>query len=49
VAEGPAVVSDEYMAGFWVIEAADDETARALALEASNACNRRIEVRAFLR
>ena len=49
VTNGPAVISDEYMAGFWVIEAADDDTARALALEASNACNRRIEVRAFLR
>jgi hypothetical protein len=49
VTDGPAVVSDEYMAGFWVIEAADNETARDLALEASRACNRRIEVRAFLR
>ena len=49
VTNGPAVVSDEYMAGFWVIEAVDDETARALALEASHACNRCIEVRAFLR
>lgn len=49
VVQGPAVVSDEYMSGFWVIEASDDEIARSLALEASLACNRRIEVRAFLR
>lgn len=49
VNQGPAVVSDEYMSGFWVIEAKDDATARELALEASLACNRKIELRAFLR
>ena len=49
VINGPAVASDEYMSGFWVIEAADDATARELALEASQACNRKIELRAFLR
>ena len=49
VVNGPAVESDEYMSGFWVIEASDDATARELALEASLACNRRIEVRAVLR
>ncbi len=49
VVNGPAVTSDEYMSGFWVIEATDDATARELALEASQACNRKIELRAFLR
>ena len=49
VINGPAVTSDEYMSGFWVIEAANDATARELALEASQACNRKIELRAFLR
>lgn len=49
VINGPAVTSDEYMSGFWVIEATDDATARDLALEASQACNRKIELRAFLR
>ena len=49
VINGPAVTSDEYMSGFWVIEAADDATARGLALEASQACNRKIELREFLR
>ena len=49
VINGPAVTSDEYMSGFWVIETADDATARELALEASQACNRKIELRAFLR
>lgn len=49
VVTGPAVLSDEYMSGFWVIEASDDATAREIALEASQACNRKIELRAFLR
>lgn len=49
IENGPAVISDEYMSGFWVIEAPDDATARELALEASQACNRKIELRAFLR
>lgn len=48
VTEGPVVDSAEFMAGFWVIDAADGEVARALAAEASLACNRRIEVRPFL-
>jgi len=49
VTEGPAVDSDEFMNGFWVIDADDDSVAHALAAEASRACNRRIEVRPFLR
>lgn len=49
VTNGPVVDADEFMAGFWVIDAESDEVAHALALEASNACNRRIEVRPFLR
>lgn len=46
---GPAVESDMYMAGFWVIEIDSDSGAHALAMEASEACNRCIEVRPFLR
>lgn len=46
---GPAVESTEYMSGFWIIEAHDDETAEKLALQASLACNRKVEVRRFLR
>lgn len=49
VASGPVEPTATFMAGFWVIEAEDDATAHQLALEASRACNRRIEVRAFLR
>lgn len=45
---GPVVDADEFMAGFWIVEAEDDTAAQALALEASSACNRRIEVRNIL-
>ena len=46
--DGPAVDSALFMAGFWVIDASDDAVARALAAEASRACNRIIEMRPFL-
>ncbi|MFM7685997.1 MAG: YciI family protein [Actinomycetota bacterium] len=49
VAHGPVIDADDFMAGFWVIEAENDDVAHALAAEASLACNRRIEVRPFLR
>lgn len=45
---GPVVESPEYMSGFWIIEAPNDEAALDLALEASRSCNRRVEVRRFL-
>lgn len=43
------ISTDDYMAGFWVIEAESEDVAHQLAAEASHACNRRIEVRPFLR
>ena len=46
--DGPFVESKEYLAGFWIIEAPDLDVALRLAAEASNACNRRVEVRPFL-
>ena len=46
--DGPFVESKEYLAGFWVIEAADLDVALKLAAEGSKACNRKIEVRPFL-
>ena len=49
VSPGPLTSADEYMAGFWVIDVDDEESAHALAKEASKACNRRIELRSFLR
>jgi hypothetical protein len=46
--DGPFIESKEYLAGFWVMEAADLDVALRLAAEASKACNRKIEVRPFL-
>jgi hypothetical protein len=48
VTDGPFVESKEYLAGFWIIEAADLDVALALAAEGSKACNRKVEVRPFL-
>jgi hypothetical protein len=47
VTDGPFAESKEYLAGFWVIEAADLDVALKLAEGASRACNRKIEVRPF--
>jgi hypothetical protein len=38
---------DNY-SGFWLVEAADGETARDLALQGSKACNRKVELRPLL-
>lgn len=46
--DGPFVESKEFIAGLWVIEAPDLETARKLASEGSKACNRRVELRPLL-
>ena len=48
VTDGPFVESKEYLAGFWIIEVADHQAARALAAEGSLACNRKVELRPFL-
>jgi hypothetical protein len=48
VTDGPFLESKEYLAGFWVVEAADLDVALRLAAEGSKACNRKIEVRPFL-
>ncbi len=45
--DGPFVESKEYLAGFWIIEAADLDVALELAAEGSKACNRKVEVRPF--
>jgi hypothetical protein len=39
----------EYYSGFWLIEAASDEEAHQLALEGSLACNRKVELRPYIR
>jgi hypothetical protein len=46
--DGPFVESKEYLAGFWIMEAADLDVALKLAAEGSKACDRRVEVRPFL-
>lgn len=48
VTPGPFLESKEYLAGFWIIEAPDRETALQLAAEGSRSCNRKVEVRRFL-
>jgi hypothetical protein len=46
--DGPFLESKEYLAGFWIIEAADLDVALTLATDGSKACNRKVEVRPFL-
>jgi hypothetical protein len=46
--DGPFLESKEYLAGFWIMEAADLDVALKLAAEGSKACNRKIEVRPIL-
>ena len=41
----PLFDSKEHYSGLWLIEARDLEVARTLAFEASEACNRRVELR----
>ena len=48
VTDGPFIESKEYLAGLWVIEAADLDVALKLAAEGSKACNRKVEVRPLL-
>jgi hypothetical protein len=43
--DGPYVETKEYLAGFWIIEAADLDVALKLAAGMSKACNRKVEVR----
>ena len=47
VTPGPLHSTDEFMAGFWLIRAADHAEALGLAAEGSKACNRKVEVRAL--
>ena len=40
--------SPEYYSGFWIIEGDSEQVAKELALEASWACNRRVELRPYI-
>jgi hypothetical protein len=46
-ADRPYLQTQEYLGGFWVIEAADLDLALALAAEGSKACRGTVEVRPF--
>ena len=45
--DGPSMESKEYLAGLWIIDAADLDVALKLAAEGSRHCNRKVEVRPF--
>lgn len=47
--DGPYLESKEFIAGFWIIDAPDLDVALRLAGQGSKACNRRVELRPFLR
>ena len=40
--------SPEYYSGFWIIEAVSEQAAKEWALEASWACNRKVELRPYI-
>ena len=45
--DGALHQTNEYVSGFWIIEAPDRESARNLATEGSKCCNRKVELRPF--
>ena len=49
VLDGSLYSSPEHYSGFWIIEADDRETALSLAAAGSKACNRKVELRPYLR
>jgi hypothetical protein len=47
ITDGPYIEAKEWIGGFWVLEAPDLDAALKLAIEASAACEGRVEVRPF--
>jgi hypothetical protein len=47
ITDGPFSEAKEWIGGFWVLEAPDLDAALKLAIEASAACEGRVEVRPF--
>ena len=45
VTDGPLIDSKEHVSGFWIITAPAADLALELAMEGSNACNRKVELR----
>ena len=48
ISTGSLYNEEEHYSGFWLIQAASAEEAKALALEGSKACNRKVELRPYL-
>jgi hypothetical protein len=46
--EGSLYNEPEHYSGFWLLDVPDEATALALAPQASFACNRKVELRAYL-
>jgi hypothetical protein len=46
--DGPLIAADEYVSGFWIIDAENRDAALKLAAAGSKACNRKVEVRPLL-
>jgi hypothetical protein len=46
--DGPLITSEEFMSGFWIVEAEDLDAVKILAAGGSKACNRKVEVRPLL-
>jgi hypothetical protein len=49
ISSGALFQGKEHYSGFWIIDVPDEEIAKTLAAEGSLACNRRVELRPFLR
>lgn len=49
ITPGSIQVGQEHYSGFWIIEAASQEVALDLAAQGSRACNRKVELRPYLR
>ena len=47
ITDGPFTEAKEWIGGFWILEAPDLDAALKLAIEASAACEGRVEVRPF--
>ena len=48
VSLGPMFETSEWISGFWLIDASNDDEAIQLVAEGSRACNRKVELRRFL-
>ncbi len=47
ITSGPLHDTEQYVSGFWIVEATNRDAALAIAAEGSRACNRVLELRPF--